>query len=64
MHIGANPLAAINSVALAIGRISSLVEMLPRGVGLEDLRRLNAEGLASGIGIEELNARRSEMSLL
>jgi PAS domain S-box-containing protein len=28
MHIGANPLAAINSVALAIGRFSSLNEML------------------------------------
>jgi glycerate 2-kinase len=51
-------------VFLISGGASSLVEVLPRGVGLEDLRRLNAEGLASGITIEELNTRRCEMSLL
>jgi glycerate 2-kinase len=47
---------------LISGGASSLVEVLQEGVTLEQLGRLNAEGLASGISIAELNARRSKLS--
>ncbi len=47
---------------LISGGASSLVEVLEEGVTFEQLSRLNAEGLASGIPIAELNARRSRLS--
>jgi glycerate 2-kinase len=49
---------------LISGGASSLVEVLEEGVTFEQLGRLNAEGLASGIPIGELNARRSKLSRL
>jgi hydroxypyruvate reductase len=47
---------------LISGGASSLIEVLEVGVTFEQLGRLNAEGLASGISIAELNARRSRLS--
>lgn len=47
---------------LISGGASSLVEVLERGVTLAQLGKLNEEGHASGIPIEELNARRSRLS--
>jgi len=55
---GARPLFLIS------GGASSLVEVLARGVTLADLQRLTLEGLAAGLPIEALNARRREVSLL
>jgi glycerate 2-kinase len=49
---------------LVSGGASSLVEVLTPGATLEDLRRLNAEGLASGVAIDTLNARRRGLSLV
>ncbi len=47
---------------LISGGASSLIEVLADGVTLAQLNRLNEEGLASGIGIGELNARRARLS--
>jgi glycerate 2-kinase len=47
---------------LISGGASSLVEVLEDGVTFQQLGKLNAEGLASGIPIAELNARRSKLS--
>ena len=49
---------------LISGGASSLVEVLAAGVSFEDLRRLNEQAHAAGISIEELNARRCEISLV
>ncbi|MFO7278539.1 MAG: DUF4147 domain-containing protein [Pseudomonadota bacterium] len=49
-------------VFLVSGGASSLVEALADGVTLDELTRLNAEGLSSGISIGELNARRARLS--
>jgi hydroxypyruvate reductase len=49
-------------IFLVSGGASSLAEALVPGVSLEDLQRLNAAGLASGLPIEELNARRRAVS--
>ena len=49
---------------LISGGASSLVEVLREGVSLERLRECNEDGLASGIAIEEFNARRSALSQL
>jgi hydroxypyruvate reductase len=52
----------VEPLFLISGGASSLVEVLEEGVTFEQLSRLNAEGLASGIPIGELNARRSKLS--
>jgi len=54
--------AHVQPLFLISGGASSLVEVLEEGVTFEQLSRLNAEGHASGIGIAELNARRSRLS--
>ena len=47
---------------LISGGASSLVEVLEDGLTLQDLEKLNAGGLAQGVAIGELNARRSSLS--
>ncbi len=54
----------VQPLFLVSGGASSLVEVLAPGAALADLRRLNVEGLARGLPIEALNARRREISLL
>jgi hydroxypyruvate reductase len=49
---------------LVSGGASSLVEVLEPGTSFADLERLTAEGLAAGIAIGELNARRARHSLI
>lgn len=49
---------------LISGGASSLVEALVPGVGLAALQRLNFDALASGDGIEAVNARRRALSRL
>ncbi|MGC1457472.1 MAG: DUF4147 domain-containing protein [Steroidobacteraceae bacterium] len=56
--------AAATPVFLVSGGASSLVEVLVPGASLQELRRLNAAGLASGEDIAELNARRRRISRL
>ncbi len=53
---------AVEPLFLISGGASSLIEVLEEGVTFEQLGRLNAEGLASGISIAELNSRRSRLS--
>jgi glycerate 2-kinase len=53
---------SVEPVFLISGGASSLIEVLEDGVTFEQLAKLNAEGLASGIAIPELNARRSKLS--
>jgi glycerate 2-kinase len=53
---------SVEPLFLISGGASSLVEVLEDGVTFEQLGRLNAEGLASGIPIGDLNARRSRLS--
>ena len=53
---------SVEPLFLISGGASSLVEVLEDGVTFEQLGQLNAEGLASGIPIGELNARRSKLS--
>jgi hydroxypyruvate reductase len=54
----------IDPLFLVSGGASSLVEVLEAGTSLADLERLTAEGLAAGIAIGELNARRARHSLI
>jgi glycerate 2-kinase len=56
--------AEVVPVFLISGGASSLVDVLAPGYTLEDLRQLNATGLASGEEIGELNARRRTISQL
>jgi hydroxypyruvate reductase len=56
--------AQVMPVFLISGGASSLVEVLMPGATLQDLRALNATGLASGEDIAELNARRRSISAL
>jgi hydroxypyruvate reductase len=53
---------SVEPLFLISGGASSLVEVLEDGVTFEQLGKLNAEGLGSGIPIAELNARRSKLS--
>jgi glycerate 2-kinase len=53
---------SIQPLFLISGGASSLVEVLEDGVTFAQLGKLNAEGLASGIPIAELNARRGQLS--
>jgi hydroxypyruvate reductase len=54
--------AAAQPLFLVSGGSSSLVEVLEPGATLRDLEELNRQGLASGIAIGELNARRAVLS--
>ncbi len=56
--------ADVQPLFLISGGASSLVEVLVPGATLQDLRRLNAAGLASGEDIAQLNARRRTLSRL
>ena len=56
--------ADVLPVFLVSGGASSLVEVLAPGCTLEDLRSLNAAGLASGEDIAALNTRRRTISRL
>lgn len=49
---------------LVSGGASSLIEVLPDGVGLDDLRRVGAWALANGVDITQLNAMRRRLSLV
>ncbi|MBP6514521.1 MAG: DUF4147 domain-containing protein, partial [Steroidobacteraceae bacterium] len=49
---------------LVSGGASSLIELLPEGVGLEDLRRIVSWALANGVDIAHLNAMRRRLSLV
>jgi hydroxypyruvate reductase len=49
---------------LISGGSSSLVEVLEPGTSFTDLERFTAEGLAAGLAIGELNARRVQHSLI
>jgi glycerate 2-kinase len=51
-------------VFLVSGGASSLAEVLVPGASLQDLRQLNAAGLASGEDIAKFNARRRRLSRL
>jgi hydroxypyruvate reductase len=53
---------AAEPLFLISGGASSLIEVLEEGVSFRQLAQLNAEGLASGISIPELNARRARLS--
>jgi glycerate 2-kinase len=53
---------SVQPLFLISGGASSLVEVLEEGVTFAQLGQLNAEGLASGISIGELNARRARLS--
>ncbi len=52
----------VEPLFLISGGASSLVEVPEEGLTLEDVERRTAEGLASGISIGELNARRARFS--
>ncbi len=54
--------AAVSPLFLVSGGASSLVEVLEPGVCLADLEHLSARGLAGGVPIGELNARRARLS--
>jgi glycerate 2-kinase len=51
-------------LVLVSGGASSLVEVLPEGISPDELRRVNAWGLSSGVPIATLNAVRSRLSRL
>jgi glycerate 2-kinase len=54
--------AAATPLFLISGGASSLVEVLEPGVSLAQLEQLSARGLAEGVPIGELNARRARLS--
>ena len=54
----------IEPLFLVSGGASSLVEVLESGTTFADLERFTSEGLATGIAIGELNARRTRHSLI
>lgn len=51
-------------LVLTSGGASALVEVLPEGVTLEDLRRLNQWLLGSGLAIDQVNRVRQAISLI
>jgi glycerate 2-kinase len=53
---------SVEPLFLVSGGASSLVEVLESGTSFSDLERLTARGLAEGIAIGELNARRARLS--
>ena len=54
--------ADVQPLFLISGGASSLVEVLEDGVTFADLARINSQGLAEGVAIGELNARRARVS--
>jgi glycerate 2-kinase len=54
----------VEPLFLVSGGASSLVEVLQSGTTFADLERFTSEGLATGIAIGELNARRTQLSLI
>ncbi|MDB6087333.1 MAG: hypothetical protein JWN85_117 [Gammaproteobacteria bacterium] len=54
----------VDPLFLVSGGASSLVEVLEPGICLADLERITSQGLAEGIAIGELNARRARLSLI
>ena len=54
----------VEPLFLVSGGSSSLVEVLEEGTSFADLESLTSEGLAAGIAIGELNARRARHSLI
>jgi hydroxypyruvate reductase len=54
--------STVHPLFLISGGASSIVEALVAGVTLNDLQRLNAEGLAAGLDIGALNERRRTLS--
>lgn len=54
--------AAVSPMFLVSGGASSLVEVLEPGVSLDQLEQVCARGLAEGVPIGELNARRARLS--
>lgn len=56
--------AAVAPLFLISGGASSLVEVLEPGVSLGTLAQISARGLADGVPIGELNARRASLSRL
>ena len=54
----------VEPLFLVSGGASSLVEVLQEGTTFADLERLTQEGLAAGLSIGALNARRSQQSLI
>lgn len=54
--------ADVAPLFLISGGASSLVEVLAPGVTLADLKQANDAGIASGVGIAELNANRRKLS--
>ena len=56
--------AAVAPLFLVSGGASSLVEVLEPGVSLGALAQISARGLADGVPIGELNARRASLSRL
>lgn len=54
--------AAVSPLFLISGGASSLVEVLEPGVSLAQLEQLSTRGLAEGVAIAELNARRARLS--
>ena len=54
----------VEPLFLVSGGASSLVEVLQEGTTFADLERLTQEGLAAGLSIGALNARRSQHSLI
>ena len=54
--------AAVAPLVLVSGGASSLVEVLEPGISLEELEQVSARGLADGVPIGELNARRASLS--
>jgi glycerate 2-kinase len=54
--------APVTPLFLISGGASSLVEVLEPGVSLAELTRLSVSGLAEGVPIGELNARRARLS--
>ena len=53
---------AVAPLFLISGGASSLVEVLEPGVSLAQLEQLSVQGLAHGVAISELNARRARLS--
>jgi glycerate 2-kinase len=54
----------VDPLFLISGGSSSLVEVLEPGICFADLERITSQGLAEGIAIGELNARRARLSLI
>jgi glycerate 2-kinase len=54
--------AAVSPLFLISGGASSLVEVLAPGASLAELERVSSRGLAEGVPIAELNARRARLS--